>query len=105
MREGGTTELIAACGFDDIAEGPGNFSFTSALIAELKMFSQIPCLFSARDLHAGLVSRMMMKSREKRESKLPKLRGSPLYLHINGDVWNSSIVLKSFKEEFNQWEY
>jgi hypothetical protein len=100
MQEGGTTELIAACGFDDVAEGPGDFSFTSALIDELKMFAQIPATFSVRALHAGLVARMMMKSREKKASKLPKLRGSPVYLHINGYFEDNSILLRSFKDEF-----
>jgi hypothetical protein len=31
---------------------------------------------------------------------LPKLRGSPVYLHINGYFEDNSILLRSFKHEF-----
>jgi hypothetical protein len=98
MEEGGTTELIAACGFDGVAEGPGDFSFTSALIEELKMYAKTPATFSVKALHVGLVARVMMKSRKKKELKLPKLRGSPLYMHINGPKLGDSIILRSFND-------
>ncbi|TGO12049.1 hypothetical protein BTUL_0095g00070 [Botrytis tulipae] len=42
-REGyGTTELIATCGFNDVANGVGRHSFTYALITELRPLSAYP---------------------------------------------------------------
>lgn len=56
-QEEGTTELIAACGFETRAPGPGPHSFTNALIKELLVMSEWR-IFSAVMLHQSIVTRL-----------------------------------------------
>ena len=52
----GITEVIAACGFESMAPGVGQHSFTRSLIDELKFLSRgVP--FSAALLHNKILSR------------------------------------------------
>ncbi|EDN97450.1 hypothetical protein SS1G_11975 [Sclerotinia sclerotiorum 1980 UF-70] len=53
----GTTELIAACGFNDVANGVGPHSFTSALITELRLLSSHP-KFTAAVLYNRVLCRI-----------------------------------------------
>ncbi|ESZ96154.1 hypothetical protein SBOR_3429 [Sclerotinia borealis F-4128] len=68
----GTTELIAACGFNDVANGVGSHSFTSALITELKLLISNP-KFTAAVLYSRILCRVqnwMPKGRELQKAPL-----------------------------------
>ena len=53
----GVTELICACPFDGRANGVGHYSFTQALITELRFLSKTPC-FSVGKLYTAIYTRM-----------------------------------------------
>ena len=55
----GTTEVIAACGFEAFAPGVGKDSFTSSLIEELKWFGLRRRLISSVYLHNRVTTRIM----------------------------------------------
>ncbi|KAH7304373.1 hypothetical protein BKA65DRAFT_579227, partial [Rhexocercosporidium sp. MPI-PUGE-AT-0058] len=53
----GVTELICACPFDSEANGVGHYSFTRALIIELRLLRTKPC-FSVDELYTSIYVRM-----------------------------------------------
>jgi hypothetical protein len=53
----GVTELICACAFDTKANGVGHYSFTRALITELRFLSKKPC-FSVGELYTSIYTRI-----------------------------------------------
>jgi hypothetical protein len=53
----GITELISACPYDTKANGVGDYSFTKALITELRILSSKPC-FSVGELYKLIYTRM-----------------------------------------------
>jgi hypothetical protein len=53
----GITELISACPYDTKANGVGDYSFTKALITELRILSSKPC-FSVGELYNLIYTRM-----------------------------------------------
>jgi hypothetical protein len=55
QAEGGTTEITAACGFENFAPGSGTTSFTNALIEKLKRHAKRGDVFSAASLHQQVV--------------------------------------------------
>ncbi|TGO37895.1 hypothetical protein BHYA_0086g00100 [Botrytis hyacinthi] len=70
----GTTELIAACGFNDVANGVGRYSFTYALIRELRLLSAYP-KFTAAVLYNRILCRLQNWVPEGRE-----LQKAPLHV-------------------------
>ena len=60
--DGGRTELLAACGFDAKALGPGPHSFTNALIKELRVMSAWETPFPVSILHQQIIHRLMQWS-------------------------------------------
>lgn len=55
QAEGGTTEIKAACGFENFAPGPGTTSFANTLIEKLKRHAEWGDVFSATSLHQQVV--------------------------------------------------
>jgi hypothetical protein len=53
----GVTELICACAFDTKANGVGHYSFTQALITELRLLSKKPS-YSVGELYTSIYTRM-----------------------------------------------
>lgn len=53
----GVTELICACPFDTKANGVGHYSFTQALITELRCLSKKPCI-SVGELYTSIYTRI-----------------------------------------------
>ncbi|KAF5876582.1 putative glucose-methanol-choline oxidoreductase protein [Botrytis fragariae] len=70
----GTTELIAACGFNDVANGVGRHSFTHALTIELRLLSAYP-KFTAAVLYNRILCRLQNWMPEGRE-----LQKAPLHV-------------------------
>ncbi|KAF7928944.1 uncharacterized protein EAE97_009786 [Botrytis byssoidea] len=70
----GTAELIAACGFNDVANGVGRHSFTYALITELRLLSAYP-KFTAAVLYNRILCRLTNWMPEGRE-----LQKAPLHV-------------------------
>jgi hypothetical protein len=58
----GITELIGACPYDREANGVGDYSFTTALITELRALSSKPC-FSVGELYQLIYIRMQCQPR------------------------------------------
>ncbi|KAF7883779.1 hypothetical protein EAF00_011091 [Botryotinia globosa] len=69
-----TTELIAACGFNDVANGVGRHSFTYALTTELRLLSAYP-KFTAAVLYNRILCRLQNWMPESRE-----LQKAPLHV-------------------------
>jgi hypothetical protein len=76
----GTTELIAACGFDAAANPVGAHSFTKALITELIDLSHDPC-FTVSILYNNILSRLLNWMPDGPGSG----RKSPLYVPLTQD--------------------
>lgn len=70
----GTTELIAACGFNNFANGVGRHSFTHALTTELRLLSSYP-KFTAAVLYNRILCRLQNWMPEGRE-----LQKAPLHV-------------------------
>jgi hypothetical protein len=75
----GITELIAACGFNVSAYPVGAYSFTRALIIELRLLSRIPC-FTVSMLYNNILSRIQKCMPERQELLKP-----PLYVILSQD--------------------
>jgi hypothetical protein len=80
----GTTELIAAAPFDTVAPGPGETSFTAALMIELKILAEKGELFSVVELHrkvlANIIKQRITLTRENETAWYPSV--SPVYARI-----------------------
>jgi hypothetical protein len=92
----GTTELIAASPFDTLAPGPGELSFTGALITELKVLAAKGELFSVAELHRRVLANIIerrtgWRTRVQREWQWPSV--SPVYVRLVGGVEVPSIGL------------
>jgi hypothetical protein len=59
LSKPGTTELIAAAPFDTIAPGPGETSFTAALMKELEILAGKGELFSVAELHQKVLANII----------------------------------------------
>jgi hypothetical protein len=91
----GTTELIAAAPFDTVAPGPGETSFTAALMIELKILAGKGELFSVVELHrkvlANIIRQRISLTRENETVWYPSV--SPVYARIVGGTEVPSIGL------------
>ena len=108
IQEGGTTELISACGFETSAPGPGPHSFTNALIAELRDMARMDTPFAVSILHQRIVSRLVHFSPKYSSGLLPlwsmsqkqghrERRATPVYISLCRETQAKSIHLVSFK--------
>lgn len=90
----GRTEVIAACGFEGVANVAGRFSFTNALIAELRLLKHEA--FTSTKLFYRILTRLQNHIPKARSlGRLRKMiapftyrsqrRASQLYLSINVD--------------------
>ena len=106
-QEGGTTELLAACGFETGAPGPGPHSFTNALIKELRDMSTLDFPFAVTMLHQRIVARLVDYSPQYSSvvpfasvlgsgQPPPERRATPVYISLGRDFRQKSIPLRSF---------
>ncbi len=106
-QEGGTTELLAACGFETVAPGPGRHSFTNALIKELREMSTLDSPFAVNMLHQRIVARLVHYSPQYASEgspmwmlgpgqSPPEPRATPVYISLGRDFRQKSIPLRSF---------
>ncbi|KAH8587443.1 hypothetical protein B0O99DRAFT_494001, partial [Bisporella sp. PMI_857] len=68
----GVTELIAACGFNTVANPVGKFSFTHALITELELLKDVPS-FTVGSLYNKILCRIQNWMPAGREMQRPPL--------------------------------
>jgi hypothetical protein len=87
ITDGGKTELIAPCGHETTAEGPGPESFTHALTKELSRMSGFEDGFSIAELHERVLSRIVRCGQD-------LVARTPVYVRLNGKAHRSSIRLK-----------
>jgi len=84
----GRNELIAACGFEARAIGPGPRSFTAALIQKLNDFATpLGQVFSIADLHQRILYEILH-----RNSPTP----TPVYIRLSGQTHQPSIPLQCY---------
>jgi hypothetical protein len=95
LSKPGTTELIAAAPFDTVAPGPGETSFTAALMTELKILAEKGELFSVVELHrkvlANIIKQRISLTSENETAWYPSV--SPVYARIIGRTEVPSIGL------------
>jgi hypothetical protein len=95
LSKPGTTELIAAAPFDTVAPGPGETSFTAALMTELKILAEKGELFSVVEVHrkvlANIIKQRIGLARENETLWHPSV--SPVYARIVGGTEVPSIGL------------
>ncbi|KAF7876514.1 hypothetical protein EAF04_001604 [Stromatinia cepivora] len=87
----GTTELIAACGFNDVANGVGPHSFTHALTTELRLLSSHP-KFTAAVLYNRVLCRIQNWMPAGRE-----LQKAPLHIVLTQNIALPSSIQLSVK--------
>lgn len=80
LEGNGVTELVAACGYDAIANGVGQYSFTSALITELLDLSNRPS-FTIAYLYNNIFSRIQGRMPEDGRERHPP----PIHLVLTQD--------------------
>ncbi|TVY87185.1 Cyclic pyranopterin monophosphate synthase [Lachnellula willkommii] len=98
-KEGGVTELIAACNSTGVTPATGELTFTSALIAELQRLAIIGRTFSASELHEGMLAHIQRKSNahEALSATQPTLQAAPVIIRLNGGHQYPSIALRAFR--------
>ena len=112
IQEGGTTELLAACGFETSAPGPGPHSFTNALIKELRDLSTLDFPFAVTMLHQRIVARLVDYSPQYSSvvpfvsvlgsgQSPPERRATPVYISLGRDFRQKSIPLRSYHSTHN----
>lgn len=79
----GTTEIIAACGFEAFAPGVGEHSFTRSLIEELRWYAQRPGPISTSFLHNKVLARAKKSwnPRYATDGNYERRR-TPIYIHL-----------------------
>jgi len=103
----GTTELIAACGFESIAPEVGEHSFTNALVHVLAVASQ-QSAFSVSELHGRLLTRLkswtpspmrdqtgrFLRDQHGNLIMEPQRRKTPIYSPLTHSRQRREIILK-----------
>lgn len=98
LEGNGVTELIAACGYNAIANGVGQYSFTSALITELLDLSSRPA-FTVAYLYNNIFSRIQGRMPEDGRERHPP----PIHLVLTQeDDFPRSIQLSICSDFANQ---
>ena len=104
--EGGSKELIAACGFDRVAPGPiGSTSFTKALILTLLDMAEYGVAFSAAILHQQILARLLSQWKSHDSSSLLKsllAPATPVRITLVESRAGPTIILKTFRQGFNR---
>lgn len=86
---GGIFEAIAACGYGSLALPPGESSFTSFLIQELRFLSIGPP-FSAERLYRKLTVRIAQSG-----GRIPP---TPMYWRLGGSKFRQSVLLQPYRK-------
>jgi hypothetical protein len=104
-NQGGRTEIIAACGFDEVTNGE---SFTRVLIGELKHMAKDDCNFdqqiSALQLHGRMLESMRYQNLPESDDpgiflKSDHRFSTPVYMSLTRDHSQPSILLKRFRPQ------
>ncbi|KUJ15978.1 uncharacterized protein LY89DRAFT_546616, partial [Mollisia scopiformis] len=77
----GVNELISACAFNEIANGVGPYSFTSALVTELRLLSNKPS-FSVGELYKKIFFRTQCRMPEERYLDGTQKERHPAPIHL-----------------------
>ena len=88
----GVTELIAACGFETVAPGVGEHSFTRSLIDELKWWTHGPSLTAAM-LHNKVLSRVKYWKPRFGAAPYDERRRTPMYIVLANEGNKRSIEI------------
>ncbi len=88
----GVTELIAACGFETVAPGVGEHSFTRSLIDELKWWTYGPSLTAAM-LHNKVLSRVKYWKPRFGAAPYDERRRTPMYIVLANEGKKRSIEI------------
>ena len=88
----GVTELIAACGFETVAPGVGEHSFTRSLIDELKWWTYGPSLTAAM-LHNKVLSRVKYWKPRFGAAPYDERRRTPMYIVLANEGKKRSIEM------------
>ena len=95
--------MLAACGFETSAPGPGPHSFTNALIKELRDMSTLDFPFAVAMLHQRIVARLVDYSPQYSSVKpfvsvlgSGQPRATPVYISLGRDFRQKSMPLESF---------
>ena len=93
--------MLAACGFESSAPGPGPHSFTNALISELRDMSTLDTPFAVNILHQRIIARLVHYSPRYSSvsSRQPCLErnATPVCFPLGRDFQQKSIPLRSFR--------
>ena len=91
----GVTELISACAYNARANGVGPYSFTHALVIELKELAKKPC-FSVGELYSNIFCRIQARMPEDGTERHP----APVHLVLtNNTRYQQSIQLSKLPEK------
>jgi hypothetical protein len=98
----GVNELISACAWNETANGVGPYSFTSALVIELRRLSQ-KTLFSVGELYRNIFWRTQSRMPEdvRQEGRERERHPAPIHLVLTQDAIPRSIQL-SVRQERSQ---
>ena len=88
----GVTELIAACGFETVAPGVGEHSFTRSLRDELKWWTHGPSLTAAM-LHSKVLSRVKYWKPRFGAAPYDERRRTPIYIMLANEGKKRSIEI------------
>lgn len=90
----GVNELISACAWNETANGVGPYSFTSALVIELRRLSQ-KASFSVGELYRNIFWRIQSRMPEdpRQEGKERERHPAPIHLVLTQDTVPRSIQL------------
>jgi hypothetical protein len=90
----GVTELISACAYNSKANGVGPYSFTHALVIELRELAKKPC-FSVGELYSSIFHRIQARMPEDGTERHP----APVHLVLTNDTrYQQSIQLSKLSE-------
>lgn len=95
----GVNELISACAWNETANGVGPYSFTSALVIELRRLSQKPS-FSVGELYRNIFWRTQSRMPEdiRQEGRERERHPAPIHLVLTPDATPRSIQLSVRQE-------
>lgn len=89
------TELISACAYNARANGVGPYSFTHALVIELRELAKKPC-FSVGELYSNIFCRIQARMPEDGTERHP----APVHLVLTNDTrYQQRIQLSKLPEK------
>jgi hypothetical protein len=88
-----------------VTPGSGEFTFTSALVSELRRLANIGRTFSVVDLHQSILAHLAQKNALHNAASYsgwgntpaPTLQADPTYVRLHGTTQRPSITLRAFQ--------